>query len=128
LETIRSFGRIRLDSGVGDVSVVRWMPRSILLDVNLARETQLIVKQFYYPGWQGTIKSNDTNVALMPSGSAGMIELTAPPGQYKLTLVLQPLWQEVAGWILSGAGSLILIGLSVFPLVRRNRTRPPVYT
>lgn len=120
---VGSHKKVSFVSGNGAVNVVQWDPRIIGLDVNLVRETELRIRQFHYPGWQAEFSDNDTKPLLVPSGSTGIIKMVAPAGQYKLTLSLQPLWQEVLGWISSGIACLILICHSAIHLLRRNHLR-----
>jgi hypothetical protein len=120
LKTLKTVDRITVDSAAGEVSVVDWHARNIHLKIDLARGANILVKQFYYPGWQATLSQNDTQLPLEAAGDAGLIMLNAPPGRYDIKLILHPLWQEVAGTIVSVLGLLTVIVL----LASRWQKRP----
>jgi hypothetical protein len=111
LKTVKTLDRVTVDPAAGEASVVGWQARNIHLKVNLVHEADILVRQFYYPGWQATLSQNGARLSLEATGKAGLIKLEAPPGRYDISLILQPLWQEVAGAIFSVIGLIAVIVL-----------------
>jgi hypothetical protein len=105
---IASNGKVRFDSAKGTVRVTRWAPREIELEAELTDRTDLIVRQFYFPGWRAKILDDDATIGVEVSEPTGLLKIIAPPGRYRLTLDLAPLWQEIVGASLSAAGLLAL--------------------
>jgi len=119
--TIASIPDLAVASGTGDPSIVRWASRDILLRVRLDEDARLVVKQFYYPGWEARIVGTGETLKLAPSAKTGLIELRAPRGSYDIRLQLEPLWPERAGEALSLVSLLVLAIL--FVANHRNRHR-----
>ncbi|MGD2056982.1 MAG: hypothetical protein PVJ15_09270 [Gammaproteobacteria bacterium] len=111
LEALQSVDRVTVDPAAGEVRIAGWQARNIHLKVNLASGTDILVKQFYYPGWQAMLRQHNTRLPLEAAGEAGLIQIKAPPGRYDINLQLEPLWQEVAGTLVSALGLLALIVL-----------------
>ena len=107
--TIASIPNLALPSGGGEARIVRWASRDILLSVHLDRNAILIVKQFYYPGWDARIVGTKQRLKLAPSAGTGLVEVWAPRGSYDIRLRLEPLWPERAGKTLSLMTLLALI-------------------
>jgi len=99
IKMIASMGRVNAD--VGKIEVLRWAPRDILLGVDLPRRTVLIVKQFYFPGWNAIDARTGERLSISPNPKTGLLTLNAPAGRYQLVLRLEPLWQERVGWALT---------------------------
>lgn len=114
LGVISSMDRVRVDPTTGTIDVTRWQPRHIELNIRMAREGTLVVRQFYYPGWEATIAG--TRLRINPSSPAGLIELSAPAGHYVLSVRLQRLWQETVGAVLSGIGlaGVVMLGFGQY--------------
>jgi hypothetical protein len=112
-------GRIRpdvlYDPQYGEVKITKWAPRDIVLAVNFSQPTNLAIRQLYYTGWQATIDAGP--VPLKPASELGLMQVTAPAGQYQLRFSLLPQWQEITGWAISGIGVLVLASILLF----RNR-------
>jgi hypothetical protein len=122
--TIASIPDVAL-SGEGEARVVGWASRDILLRVQLDRDAILIVKQFYYPGWDARIVGTERSLKLAPSAKTGLVEVRAPKGSYDIRLRLEPLWPERAGKALSFVtllGLLIMVAVSSW---RRHSTSSP---
>ncbi|MDH5555849.1 MAG: 6-pyruvoyl-tetrahydropterin synthase-related protein [Alphaproteobacteria bacterium] len=116
---LKSISRIGLDADNGRASVTRWKARDIVLDVDLSAETKLVVRQFYYPGWQARIAGGGGAVTIAPAGPAGLIELIAPPGRYRLELALGWSLHELAGAAISVSGLLIVLFIVFLRFLRR---------
>lgn len=121
LAHLKSTPKVGFDADKGQVGVVRWEARKIALDVDLSAETRLTVRQFHYPDWRATIVGSGADVPVGPSNPAGLLELTAPPGQYSLELELTRSWQELAGGLTSGAGLLIVMLLAAARALHRRQ-------
>jgi hypothetical protein len=122
LALVGAMDRIRLDSGKGGVQVARWKARDIVLDIDLAEGSGCIIRQYYFPGWEARI-DGITPVAVEPSGSTGLLRLELPPGEYRLSIELKPMWPETTGRILSGLGLLLLALRVLSRFVRHRRQR-----
>jgi hypothetical protein len=120
-EYLKSVPRIGLDADKGQTNIVRWEARKIALDVDLSAETRLTVRQFHYPGWRAWIADGGSALTVMPSDPAGLLELVAPPGRYRLELELGWSRQETAGAVVSGAGLLIVLLLTAVRSLRRRQ-------
>ena len=120
LAYLKEAPRVDLDADQGQVNVVRWEARTLALDVDLSTETRLTVRQFHYPGWRAWIADGGVALTVTPSDPAGLLELVAPPGQYRLELALGRSQQETAGAVLSGAGLLVVLLLTAVRFLRRR--------
>lgn len=119
--------RVEAPPDGGTADVVEWRPRTILIEVDLRSETELLVRQFYYPGWRATVAGSETVLDLAPADETGLLSLKAPPGRYAIRLELAPLWQERAGAVSSGLGLLLLLTPFAMRAVRRrSKFRRPV--
>jgi hypothetical protein len=120
LAYLKSAPRVDLDADRGQVNVVRWQARKLAFDVDLSSETRLTVRQFHYPGWRAWIADGGVTLTVTPSDPAGLLELVAPPGQYRLELELGRSRQETAGAVLSGAGLAVVLLLTAVRFARRR--------
>jgi hypothetical protein len=113
--------------GSAEVTVEKWLPRTIGLRVSSANGARLCVKQLYYPGWRARVDGNGIELSVWASEPEGLLELIAPSGNHLLILQLMPEWPERWGKILSAAFLLIVIALIVQGLVLRSSsgTRAP---
>lgn len=98
--------KLRYDNSQGQVQIHEWKPREILLDVDLKQGTELTIRQFYFPGWHAHIVGDARELDVKPGKSIGLVRVVAPSGRYQLLLEMQPLWQEIAGEVVSGLGLL----------------------
>lgn len=108
----------------GEIEVVQWKPREIVLDIRLSEETQVTIKQFSYYGWHAVDQSTEQEINLTSQPRSGLLQFNAKSGDYRARLTLRTTWQEKAGWILTGLGLLITGGLLMGPnLLRRMQTK-----
>lgn len=114
---IAGMPRVLLEAGKGEVKVLEWEPRHIVMDVNLRDTAELKVRQFYFPGWQAEVMDREIELQIEPSIPAGLLDITAPPGAYRIALKLEPLREEIIGTAISLTG-VFLLGL--WALFRRR--------
>jgi 6-pyruvoyl-tetrahydropterin synthase-like protein len=108
------------NSGHGSISIRRWHPRDIKLDVSLGEPTELSVRQFYFPNWSAAIDAR-TRIAVMPDKNNGLIALFLPRGKYSVDIKLEPLPTELSGATLTSAGTLTVLGTIAWQTTRRRR-------
>ena len=110
---IEGISELSYSVSAGTVSVKRWRPREIALSVNLRHSTTITVRQFYFPNWQAQI-DRSKSIKLTPNNENGLISMSLPVGSYRISLELKPSLQERWGYLVSGAGILMLGALWVF--------------
>ena len=105
---IAGFDRVIYPEDKGEVTVERWAPRDIELQVSLRETTTVVVRQFYFPNWRA--RGDDGNaLVIAPSTANGLLSLTLPAGNYAVRLQLAPLLQERIGAVLSLIGVIALV-------------------
>jgi hypothetical protein len=112
------------DRSKGHMRIADWEPGKILLDVHLHRRINVIIRQFYFPGWRAHIVGDDHALPLRPGKGLGLMEITLPRGRYKLELLMMPIWQQQVGTLLSSCGVLLLM-VSAYRSRQRQRGLSP---
>ncbi len=98
--------------GGGTVRAQKWQPRMIDLETDVPNGGTLTVSQFYYPGWRARVVDTGEELQVGPTQDfVGLMTFTVPPGRHTVSLRLEMLWPEYAGWMISGAS--VLIGLTL---------------
>jgi hypothetical protein len=115
--------RVSMDPTAGKTRVLDWEPREVVLAVDAVRQTRLIIRQSFFPGWQASISNPNTGLIVGPSKSTGLIQVEVPPGHYRLSVHLSMLPSEVGGAAVSGGSLLVLIVLAGLGI--RQRARRP---
>ncbi len=116
--------RLSFDASTGTATVSEWKPRRIVIDADLRRQTDLIVRQFYFPGWQASkISAESIDLQTEPAEATGLVRISAPPGRYKIELRLLPRWQETVGQLLTSVAVLVLLVMQALK-IRAMTTRP----
>src|SRR5262249_36589852 len=113
--------------GAGQVTVLRRTPRRIAMRVSLERAGDVVVRQFYFPGWVARAPGWREPVAARPSSPLGLCVFGLPPGRYDVETALTRTWQETAGLITS-AGVLVAVAATCAAQAaarRRNRSTRP---
>jgi hypothetical protein len=110
---------ISYEASAGQIALISWRPRNIVLDVRLRRMTRAYVHQFYFPNWEAKTERGEL-LLVKPSEPQGLIEVELPAGSYRLYVTLAPMAQESIGIALSAIG-LVVLGLLFFTL-ERHRT------
>ena len=82
----------------------------------------IVVRQFYYPGWQARLANDGTWLAVRPT-SHGLLAIEVPGGTHDIVIGLPAGALERGGQALSG-GSLVVALLLLF----RRRTRLAVHS
>jgi hypothetical protein len=118
LQATRNFPQIRMQEHVGQVQVLAWQPRRIRLHVDDSADTDVVIRQFYFAGWQAINTNTGGKLELSPTPGTGLLDIRLPKGRYDVSLSLEPLWQERVGESLS---ALTLLALIVFAWVSRKR-------
>lgn len=104
---IADFERVIFPKSAGAISVERWAPRKINLQVNLREATTVMVRQFYFPNWRARVNAKQIN--LSPAPVNGLLSMHLPAGNYVVRLRLISSPQELVGATLSLAGLLMLL-------------------
>lgn len=100
--------------------ITQWKPRNVILSVETAKSANLVVGQFYYPGWEATFYPDlgkpPTNLSVMPS-EEGLLSVQIPEesGRLEFSLTNE---SEQSGLFVSLASlaalGLLALGLNVF--------------
>lgn len=93
----------------GDIQIVAWRPRNIVVQVNLQRPVALRVHQFYFPNWRARMEKGGV-LSVSPSRENGLLVVDLPAGNYRAELELVSLSQELIGAALSLSGIVLLFG------------------
>ena len=117
LEKMSTLDQLVFDRRFGQIKVIAWKNRKIVLDADLKMSTAIAVKQVYFPGWEVAV--DDRLLPITPTRRFGLIRFDAPAGQTRIELVLRPLWPERLGWALSVAGLLVIVLMVVIGRLRR---------
>lgn len=110
-EVLKHTDMVQHDANNGNIRVARWEARNIAFDVDLKSETEVTVRQFYFPGWRATVSADDTELAVSATDELRLVTVIAPPGRYRIELKLGTLWQESLGYIVSSIGLIWLVAL-----------------
>ena len=114
-----------MDSAAGIAKVTGWAPRKIEIDVDLIHPADLLIRQFYFPGWQAWIdQSEETRIGVSPTQSTGFVKLSAPAGRYRIRMELTPLWPEIVGTLITAIGLLLLIAWICVRSIVESKTDP----
>jgi hypothetical protein len=103
----RSMPAVTISAANGQASVVRWRPREIIVRVNSPQPSNVVLRQFYYPGWTAAAPGN-ASATIGPSPHSGLVSVQTPPGNYDLRVALPFSDAERAGLAVSAAALLLL--------------------
>lgn len=106
----------------GQVEIREWKPRKITVQTNVPTETQLTLRQFYYPGWVATSEGNAEPFVIQPSQPEGLLQVKIPSGTHEIQLTLEAGIIERSGQVTS-AIAVVLLSLLGGWLVVYDRTR-----
>lgn len=107
----RELPRASVPSGTGRVSVLRWAPGDILLEVESGEDVDVLVAQFYYPTWRAETETGEV-FPTKPSSPEGLVRIRTPAGAHRLRLHL-PRGEEKLGLAVTLL-SLLALGVITF--------------
>jgi hypothetical protein len=115
-------GTAIVEEGNGQVSLEHWSYERVDLRVNATVPSQVVVSQFYYPGWV----AHDDQVELPVEASErhGLVAIRVPIGTYNIVLRREPLTVERVGRIISGIALLSLVVLWLSRFKTRSKPNP----
>ena len=93
--------RVQIVNGTGEIKVIGWESRNILLHTKADTEMNVYVSQFYYPGWTAHIEGDKQDITIQPSSFDGLLNLAIPKGEYDLRLTLKESTEEITGKVIS---------------------------
>jgi len=102
-----------LVEGQGSVKVLLWGAPRIELAVEARNVLKISLLQFYYPGWVARLDGGSTRLKMRPSRPNGLLEVEGPPGAHRIVIKREPLPEERAGQLISGASLALLGALAV---------------
>ena len=91
--------------------------------VSLERPTDVVVRQFYFPGWMARAPGWREPLRAEPSSPHGLLAFSLPAGRYDVEVVLTPTWQETAGLFTSALGLVAVGATCAAQAVARRRKR-----
>ena len=103
----------------GSVSVTQYTPGHIVLNVDAARQSLLVIAESYYPGWRATVDNHPAAVLRANYISQGLVII---PGKHKVELRYEP-GSFRYGALVSLLGMASLLALWAWALVGRKRWR-----
>lgn len=100
-ETKAGVLNIKIVEGMGQVDVVSWKSREIILRAKADSEMKIHVSQFYFPNWTALIEVQQNDLTVEPSQPDGLLSLTIPNGDYDIKLTLTKSTEEITGQLIS---------------------------
>ena len=100
-----------------------WEPRRAVLEVEITRPTQLLIGQFYYPGWQARNLTDHRLLPVSPSAPDGFLMVNVPAGRHQILLQLEAGTPERLGIAVSMISCLLAFvwGIVSFGVAYRSR-------
>lgn len=93
------------------VSVTRYGPNQISLEISRSEPGFLVLGEIWYPpGWTATLNGEETDIIRTNYVLRGF---EIPEGNHELILTLDPVWYSLGNW-LSRTGTLALFGVGIF--------------
>ncbi len=93
--------------GTGEVSVIEWKPREIILRLNSSTAVKIEVKRFYFAGLTAQTTDENEFFNLEPRIGSGLITLQVPAGQRTMAIRLERTRSEFVGQIVSAVSLLL---------------------
>jgi hypothetical protein len=97
-------------SGQGQVWIEKWSVTGIQIASNGLSDLQVKVKQFYYPTWTATLENGDS-CSTSPSATDGLLMLSLPRGQHRITLKIEPHGAGLLGQRISLTAGIVTLCL-----------------
>ena len=115
--------KAHLLAGQGSVQLERLTPRHLRLHLDGATETRVLVRHFFYPGWECVTGSGRKSCSVQKfSASTPALSVIAGPGSGPVDLILTRTRAERVGELISLAG-LALMALLCLGAARWRRPR-----
>ena len=105
----KGISKIKTIDGAGQITIIGWESRKILLHVKADSEMNIYISQFYFPGWTAHIEEFQQDLIVRPSPFDGLLSLTIPPGDYDIKLILTKSAEEIIGQTISLISIVCLI-------------------
>jgi len=118
-------GKTTIIGGRGEVAIERWTWKEMDLRINNSVPSQVVVSQFYYPGWVAQLRDEQVELTVVASKPHGLVSIIVPAGNHIIVLRRQPIPQERAGQAISAVALLSLLLLSIWQLMRHGRSVSP---
>jgi hypothetical protein len=101
-------------SSAGQVRVVRYSPREVVLEIDTPGAAFLTTSEAFYPGWRARIDGRDQELYLTNVAFRG---LPVPAGHHTLTMRFDP---PILGW----SALISLLGLALLAAAFVHKTAP----
>ncbi len=116
--------KVKIVEGMGQVDVLNWRSRDILLHVTGRSEMKINILQFYFPNWTARIEGEPQDLTIQPTQPDGLISLSIPGGDHEVRLLLGKTGEELTGQMISLVSMIFLVFYIVgFGLYRVYRTQ-----
>jgi hypothetical protein len=109
-----------VSAGTGSLAIVRWEPRHIVLQIDAATTTELLVKQFTYTGWTCRSAGAPETCRILSSKTGDILHVQVLPGTHRIELTMPVTIQERIGQCASIFG-LIVAAISMVAAGRKRR-------
>jgi hypothetical protein len=107
--------KVAILDGQGEINVLAWTPRHLVVDVNALTPMHIAVRQFYYPGWEVRVgKSGIYRPVQQLDAERPVVSVNLEAGRQQLEFSLLPTPAEKAGTTASIVGCVMLALLMFF--------------
>lgn len=112
------------DCGGIRTTPMAYSPGELVYEVSADVPTRAIANEAYYPGWSALLVDESGRAQDVPTaaGPAGLLQLTVPPGSWRLVLT----YDTPHGTTATALGLLGVVGLIAWSVPRRRRSTAPV--
>lgn len=114
-------GKVRVVTGQGSARLEALSPRHLRIHVDAASDVRVIVRQFYYPGWECSGASAGCAVARFGPGTP-VLAVDVKAGKQSVDVILAKTRGERIGLLVSCAGLVLLAALCL--AARWQHARP----
>jgi len=104
----------RVTLGPGSVRVAQLGPRAILLESDAPGTSEIVVDQFYFPGWRARMKDGTrATIETFPAEPWGLLGLRVPPGRHAIALRPTAGVPGAIGAVVSAAAAAAILALAL---------------
>jgi len=94
-ETKGKFPQVKLTAGEGVVEIKQWNPRKIKVKVNTTTNSELMIKQYYYPLWKANLQNSDLQLSVEQTEEPkGWVKVAVPGGINDNLLLTMPVSKQ----------------------------------